>query len=218
MIYLPVNNPNADIATFENEMRTELIKLISGIPAFSNEKMTRVCGYLSNGTLPLTQLYNNICSEIKGGVQRPQVTEESRERDIPKKDIEQSPLRFFSINAPVQINFVVDAKEFIIGNKLGKIKRTNANNADAVRDNAKLSKVAGNVQWRGKSKKQFDDVMKNQVPSAAREFFNSIDAMQDEVGRALDRKRGEYDTGSQILNGLNRTLNNLAGIIRNWVN
>lgn len=103
-------------------------------------------------------------------------------------------------------------------NKLGKIKRTNANNANAVRDNAKLSKVAGNVQWRGKSKKQFDDVMKNQVPSAAREFFNSIDAMQDEVGRALDRKRGEYDTGSQILNGLNRTLNNLAGIIRNWVN
>lgn len=103
-------------------------------------------------------------------------------------------------------------------NKLGRIKRSNQQNAQSVKDNAKLAKVAGNVQWRGNSKKQFDDVMKNQVTSASREFFNSIDAMHDEVGRALDRKRGEYDTGSLILNGLNRTLNNLTGIIRNWVN
>lgn len=103
-------------------------------------------------------------------------------------------------------------------NKLGKIKKDNLNNALLVKNNSKLSKVAGNVQWRGNSKKQFDDVMKNQVSNAAKDFYSSIDAMQDEIGRALDRKRGEYDTGSQILNGLNRTWNNLSGIIRNWVN
>lgn len=103
-------------------------------------------------------------------------------------------------------------------NKLGKIKRDNANNALLVKNNSKVDKVAGNVQWRGNSKKQFDNVMKNQVSNAAKEFYGSIDAMQDEIGRALDRKRGEYDTGSQILNGLNRTWNNLSGIIRNWVN
>lgn len=103
-------------------------------------------------------------------------------------------------------------------NQLGKIKRSNASNAQEVKDNAKLSKVAGNVQWRGNSKKKFDSVMNDRVSNSARDFYNSIDAMQDEVGRALDRKRGEYDSGSSILNGLNKTFNNIAGIIRNWVN
>lgn len=102
--------------------------------------------------------------------------------------------------------------------KMGKIKRDNAENADKVRDNTKLNKVAGNVQWRGKYKDQFDNAMKDRATSAAKDFFDSIDAMQDEIGRALDRKRGEYDTGSSILNGLNRAWNNVAGIIRNWVN
>ena len=102
--------------------------------------------------------------------------------------------------------------------KMGKIKRDNLDNADKVKDNTKLNKVAGNVQWRGKYKDQFDNAMKDRATPAAKDFFDSIDAMQDEIGRALDRKRGEYNTGSSILNGLNRAWNNVAGIIRNWVN
>lgn len=103
-------------------------------------------------------------------------------------------------------------------NKLGDIKRNNYNNADKVRDNIKLSKVANNVEWRGKHKDQFDNAIKDRATPAAKDFFNSIDAMQDEVGRALSSKRGEWDTGSSILNSLNRAWNNVAGIIRNWVN
>lgn len=102
--------------------------------------------------------------------------------------------------------------------KMGKIKRDNADNADKVRDNSKLNKVAGNVEWRGKYKDQFDNAMKDRVAPSAKDFFNSIDEMQDEIGRALDRKRGEYNTGSSILNGLNRAWNNVSGIIRNWFN
>ncbi|MBE5872845.1 MAG: DUF5082 domain-containing protein [Lachnospiraceae bacterium] len=103
-------------------------------------------------------------------------------------------------------------------NKMGKIKRNNDNNADKVRDNTKLNKVAGNVEWRGKYKDQFDNAMKDRATPAAKDFFDSIDAMQDEIGRALDKKRGEYNTGSSILNGLNKAWNNVSGIIRNWVN
>lgn len=103
-------------------------------------------------------------------------------------------------------------------NKLGNIKRNNASNAEQVRDNTKLNKVAGNVEWRGKYKDQFDNAIKDRATPAAKDFFDSIDEMQDEIGRALDRKRGEYNTGSSILNGLNRAWNNVAGIIRNWVN
>lgn len=103
-------------------------------------------------------------------------------------------------------------------NKMGKIKRDNANNAAKVRDNTKLNKVAGSVEWRGKYKDQFDNAIKDRASPAAKDFFDSIDDMQDEIGRALDRKRGEYDTGSSVLNGLNRAWNNVSGIIRNWFN
>ena len=102
--------------------------------------------------------------------------------------------------------------------KLGRIKRTNADNAEKVREKTKLNKVAGNVQWRGKYKDQFDNAMKDRATPAAKEFFYSIDDMQDEIGRALDKKRGEYNTGSYILNGLNRAWNDVTGIIRNWFN
>ena len=103
-------------------------------------------------------------------------------------------------------------------NKMGKIKRDNAYNADKVRDNTKLNKVAGDVEWRGNYKDQFDKTMKDRATPAAKEFFDSIDDMHDEIGKALDRKRGEYDTGFSILNGLNRSWNNVTGIIRNWFN
>lgn len=103
-------------------------------------------------------------------------------------------------------------------NKLGDIKRNNYNNADKVRDNTKLNKVANDVQWRGKYKDQFDNAMKDRATPSGKDFFDSIDDMHDEIGRALSSKRGEWDTGSSILNGLNRAWNNVAGIIRNWVN
>ena len=102
--------------------------------------------------------------------------------------------------------------------KMGKIKRSNYDNADKVRDNTKLDKVAGNVKWRGKYKDQFDNAMKDRATPTAKDFFNSIDEIQDEIGRALDRKRGEYNTGSSILNGLNRAWNDVSGIVRNWFN
>lgn len=116
LIYLPVNNPNTDIASFENELRTELIKLISGVPAFSSEKMTRVCGYLSNGTLSLSQLYSSICSEVKGMIKR-QPVEEKKEEHIAtdNRTRKQSPLLFTSINAPVNTSFTITTQEFVLG-------------------------------------------------------------------------------------------------------
>lgn len=103
-------------------------------------------------------------------------------------------------------------------NKMGKIKRDNPENADKVRANIKLNKVAGNVEWRGKYKDQFDNAIKDRATPAAKDFFNSIDAMQDEIGRELDKKRSEYDTGSSLLNYLNKAWNTVSGIIRNWIN
>lgn len=103
-------------------------------------------------------------------------------------------------------------------NKLGKIKRDNTYNADLVRDKTNLKQVAGNVKWKGNHKNQFDYEMKWVTTSAAKDFFNSIDEMQDEIGRALAKKRGEHDYGVGILNGLNRAWNSVVMTIRNWTN
>lgn len=103
-------------------------------------------------------------------------------------------------------------------NKLGRIKRSNANNAALVKTNSSLSKVAGNVKWKGKAKEKFDKYMKSDVSSAANKFYQSIDRMHDEVGRALDRKRGELNTGVGGLDILNKKLNKVMGFIRNLTN
>lgn len=102
--------------------------------------------------------------------------------------------------------------------KLGKIKRKNTENADLVRDKTKLNKVAKNVAWRGEYKDRFDYSMKYCATPAAKDFFDSIDDMQDEIGKALDRKQAEYDYGIGILNGLNKAWEAVTGTIRNWVN
>ena len=102
--------------------------------------------------------------------------------------------------------------------KLGRIKRKNAENADLVRDKTKLNKVAKKVAWRGEYKDRFDYSMKYCATPAAKDFFESIDDMQDEIGKALDKKQAEYDSGIGILNGLNKAWQAVSGTIRNWGN
>lgn len=98
------------------------------------------------------------------------------------------------------------------------IKRQSYPDAEYIKGQVKVNKLAPNVQWRGKAKNDFDKIVNNSAKDAAKSFFNSIDDMLDDVGTALYRKRGEYDTGISILNGLNSSKQWLEGIIRNWVN
>lgn len=114
-IYLPVNNPNTDTASFENELRSEFIKLISTIPAFSSEKMKRVSGYLSNGSMSLNQLYGSVCSEIKGRSSASSGTRKNTGSDKGSAGGAQKPLRFVSVNSPAKINFNITTPEFVIG-------------------------------------------------------------------------------------------------------
>ena len=102
--------------------------------------------------------------------------------------------------------------------QMGNIKKNNDVNASLVKSRAKGSYVAGNVAWRGQSKKEFDNIMKDQVEKEAKKFYKSIDDMQDEIGSALSRKKGEFNTGNSILNGLVKTWNYVNGVIRNWTN
>lgn len=116
-------------------------------------------------------------------------------------------------NIQNEINRLQDAY-----NKLANIKRSNVNNADKVRIEAKLNKVAPNAQWRGFYKKEFDAVIKGRVEQGTSEFFTSIDRIHDEIGQALTRKKNELDTGFSSINWIRNRLNDVDRTIRNWVN
>lgn len=142
LIYLPVNNADKDLASFENEFRTEIIKLITSVPAFTGEKMARVCGYLSNGTLSLNQVYKSICSEIKGSATSFE-PDFDREKDTGNSNkhviFKQPSLHFYSLNAPVDINFNIDVPEFIIGKNPAQVNGVISFNKAISRVHCKIS-------------------------------------------------------------------------------
>lgn len=102
--------------------------------------------------------------------------------------------------------------------KLMAVKRRNTPDAEFIKQQVKVDKLAPNVKWRGKYKNDFDNLVKNDAKDAAKEFFDSIDKMLDQVGKELYKKKGSYDTGIASLNALNKGKNWLEGVIRNWVN
>ena len=102
--------------------------------------------------------------------------------------------------------------------KLKKIKNDSNVDAERVKGQVKLDKIAPDAKWRGKSKNNFDNVIKDDAKVAAKDFYKSIDKMLDQVGSELSRKKGSYDTGIGALNGMIKTKNWLEGVIRNWTN
>lgn len=102
--------------------------------------------------------------------------------------------------------------------KLKRIKDNASPDAEYVKKQVKINKLAPDVAWRGKSKKDFDKIIDNEAEKAAKDFYKSIDRMLDQVGSELSRKRGSYDTGIGAVNALNKSINWLSGVIRNWTN
>ena len=130
LIYLPLNNSSSDVSTFENELRSEFIKLISGIPSFAGEKAARVCNYLANGTLSLGDVYQYIKGEVTGATPKIVPHDEGTfggggsgtvtGRDNGKTGA-QPPLQIVSVNTPVPIQFTVNKPEFVLGKNSAQV-------------------------------------------------------------------------------------------------
>lgn len=103
-------------------------------------------------------------------------------------------------------------------NKLKKIKKDASPDAEYIKKQVKVDKLAPNVAWRGKAKNDFDWIIDKDAKSAANEFYDKIDEMLDAVNTALSQKKGSYDTGLGVVNSLNRSISWLSGVIRNWTN
>ncbi len=111
LVYLPLSKRvYDDPSSFENDVRTALVKLISCIPNLSSSKTMQFSADLSNGTLTMEDLY----SRIKGGKG---INPVPVSLDDNGTSAEPNTLRIVAMNAPTRVEIVVTKDEFVIGKK-----------------------------------------------------------------------------------------------------
>lgn len=118
LVYLPINNPYKDNTLQENELKAEIIKFIGSVPAFATDKMSRITGYLSNGTLTLSQLYSCLCGEV-AGVRQVVVSDGKQQKEEIKSSVRKT-LVFSCVLQP-SVSFNINSNEFVIGKSADKV-------------------------------------------------------------------------------------------------
>lgn len=114
LVYLPLSlHIYDDNSSFENEIRTGLIKLISGVSTLSTSKTMQFSADLSNGTLSVENLY----ARIKGGRNTNSGQSHIDQTDVSERKQRSGLLRIIAMNAPTRIEITVTKDSFIIGKK-----------------------------------------------------------------------------------------------------
>lgn len=110
LIYLPLSvHLFDDYATYESQLRSNLVKLINGISTLSSARTMRLASDLSNGMLSLDDLY----SRLKGGVVDPAPT--PKPDPVPGKKTTDGKLRIVAMNAPTRVEIEVTKDSFVLG-------------------------------------------------------------------------------------------------------
>ena len=114
LVYLPTNDRiYSDYATFEAELRTGLIKLISAYSNFSSSKTLQLSADLSNGMLSLEDL----SSRIKSGVSpSPRPTPNPTPDPVPS--LAKRIVRLSAVNAHQELT--VNKEHYVIGKNAAK--------------------------------------------------------------------------------------------------
>lgn len=133
LVYLPLNKRMFDDSpAFENELRSSLVKLISGISTLSTAKNMQFSADLSNGSLSLEDLQ----SRIKGGKGATPVINYPHNEPSGAS----GKLRIIAMNAPTRIEIEVTKDEFIIGKKQGLVDGVVSFNKMISRSHCKINR------------------------------------------------------------------------------
>ncbi len=113
LVYLPsANRFFTDESAFENELRTSLVKLISGLPVLSSPKTMQLMADLSNGMYSIHDIYNrikgvrNAAPDGNGSVTGGSV---------------QGQLKLVALNAPSHVELTVTKDSYVIGKKADSV-------------------------------------------------------------------------------------------------
>lgn len=111
LVYLPLKEHLfSDDASFENEIRTSLVKLISGVDALSTPKMMQVAADLQDGSLSMESLYAKLSGK-SGPVQS------GGSMTVGESGAASGRLRLIAMNAPARFEMEVNKSVFMIGKK-----------------------------------------------------------------------------------------------------
>lgn len=111
LVYLPLSKRiYDDNSSFENEIRTGLVKLISGVSTLSSPKTIQFSADLSNGTLSIEDLH----TRIKGGKT---IVDRGGTNEVIQNKSSSGSLRIIAMNAPTRVEIAVTKDEFVIGKK-----------------------------------------------------------------------------------------------------
>lgn len=119
LMYLPASiHFSPDDSYFENELRTNLVKLLSGITTLESPKTIQFVADLSNGMLGLEALV----MRTKGGNGFLN-SGENKEISRQGNNLGSRHMQLIAMNAPVQLVIDITKDEFIIGKKAGQVDR-----------------------------------------------------------------------------------------------
>lgn len=114
LVYLPLSKRiYDDSSSFENEIRTGFVKLISGVSTLSTPKTMQFSADLSNGTLSIEDLF----ARVKGGKSTSGGQSRIGQTDVGGGRDGSGLLRIIAMNAPTRVEIVVTKDEFVIGKK-----------------------------------------------------------------------------------------------------
>lgn len=137
LVYLPLSKRlYDDNASFENEIRTGLVKLISGVSTLSTPKTMQFSADLSNGMLSIEDLF----ARIKGGKSTGVGQSHIGQTDVGGGRASSGLLRIIAMNAPSRVEIAVTKDEFVIGKKAELCDGVIAFNKMISRSHCRISK------------------------------------------------------------------------------
>lgn len=155
LIYLPLNvKAFDDYVAFENDLRTSLVKLISGTQSLASQKTYQFLSDLSNGMLRMEELYNRVkgvglnhggnvhkASSIHSaaGVRMP-MSSTANNHNLPQQSI-----KLISINSAGREEIIVTKDEFVIGKNKNMVDGVITFNKMISRVHCKINRQGNNV-------------------------------------------------------------------------
>ena len=114
LVYLPLSKHiYEDNSSFENELRTGMVKLITDVPALSSPKTRQFSSSLSDVTLGIEDLY----ARITGGNSIESSQTNRKQNAVLRRQAEPGLLRIVAMDAPTRVEITVTKDEFVIGKK-----------------------------------------------------------------------------------------------------
>lgn len=107
LIYLPITSDSTGEELFINELRTQLLQIISSAPVLASEKISKISMYLSNASLNIEDLYRMISALCTGG-------KAARSGGQPR-------LNLVSVNGKTNCEFNIVKPEFSLGRVASKV-------------------------------------------------------------------------------------------------